>query len=321
MKNLHKSLYKKIYKIRKVEQKISKIYKEEEIRCPVHLSIGQEAVAAGVCEALNNRDKIISTHRSHAHYIAKGGNLKNMIAELYGKKDGCAMGLGGSMHLQDLSEGIVTSVPIVGSTIPIGVGLSFYPNNNAQKRKNVTVIFFGEGATEEGVFHESINFASLHNLPILFVCENNLYSVYTSLDKRQSRKRNIKKLVESNGIESHSSNGNNALEVYALAKKCLKKIRTKSKPIFLEFKTYRWLEHCGPNFDNHLNYRPKGELNKWLKKCPLKIIKKKFNTNSKRKILDSIEKKIDHEILQAFNFAKKSSFPKRNILTKYIYSK
>ena len=135
MKKLYKNLYKKIYKIRQVEQKISKIYKEQEIRCPVHLSVGQEAVAAGVCEALNNHDKIISTHRSHAHYIAKGGNLKSMISELYGKKTGCAMGLGGSMHLQDLSKGIITSVPIVGSTIPIGVGVSFHSNYSFQKKK------------------------------------------------------------------------------------------------------------------------------------------------------------------------------------------
>lgn len=320
MKKLYKNLYKTIYKIRQVEKKISSVYHEQEIRCPVHLSVGQEAVAAGVCESLNDHDKIISTHRCHAHYIAKGGNLKSMIAELYGKKTGCAMGLGGSMHLQDNRAGIVSSVPIVGSTIPIGVGISFRSSYHFKKRKTVTVIFFGEAATEEGVFHECINFASLHSLPVLFVCENNLYSVYTSLTKRQSNRRNIKKIVQSNGIESYESDGNDVLKVYSLAKKCLQKIRKKKKPIFLEFKTYRWLEHCGPNWDEDLNYRPKGELDKWIKKCPLKLIRKKFTMNSKRNGLDLIEKRINSEISQAFNFAKKSKFPNKDILAKYIYS-
>lgn len=320
MKNLHKNLYKKIYKIRQVEKKISEVYKEQEIRCPVHLSIGQEAVAAGVCESLTKNDEIISTHRSHAHYLAKGGNLNNMMAELYGKKKGCAMGLGGSMHLQDSSAGIVGSVPIVGSTIPIGVGMSFY-SKYFLKNENITAIFFGEGATEEGVFHECINFASLHNLPILFVCENNFYSVYTQLKKRQSNKRNIKKIVQANGIESYSSYGNDALKVYLLAKKSIEKIKKKKRPIFLEFKTYRWLEHCGPNWDDHLNYRPKGELKKWLAQCPLKKFKKKIVTNfNKLKMVNNLEKKINAEIIRAFNFAKRDKFPKKSIIEKYIYS-
>ena len=179
----------------------------------------------------------------------------------------------------------------------------------------------GEGATEEGVFHECINFASLHNLPILFVCENNFYSVYTQLKKRQSSKRNIKKIVQANGIESYSSYGNDVLKVYSLAKKSIKKIKKNKKPIFLEFKTYRWLEHCGPNWDDHLNYRPKGELKIWLDRCPLKKLKNKIITNSnKLKNIYSLEKKINKEIIQAFNFAKTAKFPKKNIIEKYIYS-
>ena len=321
MKTLYKNLYKKIYKIRSVESKISQIYRQQEIRCPVHLSIGQEAVAAGICENLTKNDEIISTHRSHAHYIGKGGNLKSMISELYGKSNGCAKGLGGSMHLQDMSIGIFGSVPIVGSTIPIGVGISFYSKYFAIKKNNITVIFFGEAATEEGVFHESINFASLHNLPILFVCENNLYSVYTGLRKRQSEKRNIRKIVESNGIESFSKFGNDVLRVHSLAKRCIRKIRKNKKPIFLELKTYRWLEHCGPNWDDNLNYRPKGELKKWIKKCPLKKFKNKICSNSKKlNIIKKLEKDINNEINIAFSSAKNSKFPKKNILNKYIYS-
>ena len=321
MNKLYKNLYKKIYKIRQVENKISQVYKEQEIRCPVHLSIGQEAVAAGICESLTKNDEIISTHRSHAHYLAKGGNLKSMIAELYGKSNGCAKGLGGSMHLQDVSTGIFGSVPIVGSTIPIGVGISFYSKYSEIKKNNITIIFFGEAATEEGVFHESINFASLHNLPILFVCENNLYSVYTSLKKRQSEKRNIRKIVESNGIKSFSMFGNDVLKVHSLAKHCIRTIRRNKKPIFLELKTYRWLEHCGPNWDDNLNYRPKGELKKWIKKCPLKKFKNKICSNPKKlNIIKKLEKDINNEINIAFSSAKNSKFPKKNILNKYIYS-
>ena len=175
-------------RIRMVEETISRRYSEWKMRCPVHLSIGQEAPAVGVMENLKKEDKIVTAHRSHAHYLAKGGNLNSMIAELYGKETGCAKGKGGSMHLIDLKAGVTAAVPIVGSTIPIGVGLSW--SIKLERKKNIVVIFFGDGATEEGVFQESLDFASLHNLPVLFVCENNEFSVYSHLSKRQSKKRN-----------------------------------------------------------------------------------------------------------------------------------
>ena len=316
---LFNNLYKKMLKIRMVEESIAHYYHEQEMRCPVHLSIGQEAVAAGVCENLNITDKIISTHRSHAHYLAKGGNLKKMLAELYGKNTGCVKGLGGSMHLQDYPKGIISSVPIVGSTIPIGVGVSLATNLKKRINKNITVIFFGEGATEEGVFHESINFAGIHDLPILFICENNLYSVYTSMQPRQSKKRDIVKIAESNGIKSEYGDGNNVLEVYSLVKKNIEYIKKYSKPVLLEFSTYRWLEHCGPNWDDDLGYRKKNELKKWIKKCPIKHFEKNYYKENKNK--KKINNLIQKEIIQAYRFAKKSKFPNSNIIDKYIYSK
>ena len=164
-------------RMRMVEEKIANKYSEQEMRCPVHLSIGQEAIASGICLNLEKKDQVLSAHRSHFHYLAKGGNLKKMISEIYGKETGCAGGKGGSMHLIDINAGLVAAVPIVGSTIPIGVGLAWA--NKLDKSKRIVVIFFGEGATEEGVFYESINFAALHSLPVLFVCENNYYSVYS----------------------------------------------------------------------------------------------------------------------------------------------
>ena len=313
MKILHKNLFKKIYKIRKIETKISDLYNEQEMRCPVHLSIGQEAIAAGVCQALRKEDKVLSSHRSHAHYIAKGGNIRSMIAELYGKETGCAKGLGGSMHLQDKKAGVVAAVPIVGSTIAIGVGVALKAASNINRKKFITVIFFGEGATEEGIFHESINFAVVNNLPVLFVCENNLFSVYTPLKDRQSNKRNIINIVKNNGMPAFSADGNDVTKVYALAKKSINLIRKYNRPVFLEFKAYRWLEHCGPNWDDDLGYRKKSELNRWIKKCPLKKIEKKLTKNN----LTTIKNKIDDEVVDAFNFAKKSNFPKKSFLKKF----
>ena len=194
-----KKLYYEMVRIRTVEKKIAELYHEQEIRCPVHLSIGQEAIAVGVCQNLNREDKIVTAHRSHAHYLAKGGSLKKMISELYGKYSGCAKGLGGSMHLVDFSAGVYAAVPIVGSTIPIGVGIAWA--NKLKRNKNIVVAFFGDGATEEGVFFESLDFAALHDLPIIFVCENNEYSVYSHISKRQSKKRSITKIANSLGIK------------------------------------------------------------------------------------------------------------------------
>ena len=312
-KNINLELFKMIYKIRKTEEKIAELYKEQEMRCPVHLSIGQESVAAGVCFALKKNDKIISTHRAHAHYIAKGGNLKAMISEIYGKKTGCTNGLGGSMYLQDIKAGVAAAVPIVGSNIAIGTGMAYRSLFERKKNKYLTTIFFGEGATEEGIFSESINFAAIHNLPILFICENNLYSVYTSLKDRQHKKRNIKKLVESHGIESYSIEGNNVYKVYSFTNKIVQKIKKRNRPVFIEFKTYRWLEHCGPNWDDHLKYRPDGELKSWMRKCPLKLIEDKIN---KKKLLEKNKNKIKKEIELAFKYAQNSSFPEKKIIEK-----
>jgi pyruvate dehydrogenase E1 component alpha subunit len=185
------NLYYKILRIRLIEKEISNKYTEWKMRCPTHLSIGQESIPASICENLKKNDAIVSAHRCHAHYLSKGGSLKKMLAEIYGKVSGCAKGRGGSMHLIDYSVNFNAAVPIVGSTLPIGVGIAWA--NKLKNKKNVVVIFFGDGATEEGAFLESIDFASLHNLKILFVCENNQYSVYSNIKKRQSNSRSITK--------------------------------------------------------------------------------------------------------------------------------
>ena len=312
-------LYSGMLRIRKIEEKISSIYHEQEIRCPVHLSIGQEAVAVGICENLKNNDKIVTAHRSHAHFLAKGGSLNRMIAELYGKETGCAKGLGGSMHLIDLNAGVYAAVPIVGSTIPIGTGIAWA--NKLKGNKDVVVAFFGDGATEEGVFFESLDFAALHKLPILFVCENNEYSVYSHISKRQSNKREVTKIAKSMGINSLKLDGNSVEKIFLNSKKIINKIRKSSVPFLIELKTYRNLEHCGPNNDDELGYRKKNYLNFWKMKCPIKNYKNYLK--NKKYLSDyndlSLKKKIEKEITRSFEFAKRSKFPKKELLNKFIY--
>ena len=188
-------IYTRMCRIRLTEETIAKRYSEQKMRCPTHLSIGQEGVASGVCANLTNEDIVLSTHRAHAHYIAKGGSLDSMIAEIYGKATGCSKGKGGSMHLIDKSCGFFGSTAIVGNTIPVatGVALSLQLRNT----ECLSCVFFGDGSVEEGAFYEAVNFAALKNLPILFVCENNLYSVYSSLNVRQPKGREIYKMVKS----------------------------------------------------------------------------------------------------------------------------
>ena len=317
---LIKDQFFQMLRIRKVELKISELYPEEEMRCPVHLSVGQEAVAVGVCSALQKKDIALSAHRSHAHYLAKGGDLKSMLAELYGKKTGCAEGKGGSMHLIDLEAGLIAAVPIVGSTIPIAVGSAW--GNMMQDKSVTTAVFFGEGATETGVFHESLGFASLHNMPMIFVCENNLYSVYSSLKVRQSNKRNNIKIAEGHGIVSLKGEGNDVSSVYGVIKESISIIKKQKGPVYVEFDTYRWLEHCGPNDDDHLGYRKDKEVKKWKINCPIEKTKDYLLNNklADEKEIQTVSQELDDEIEEAFEFAKTSPFLDKKHLYTSIYS-
>lgn len=307
-------------RIRMVEEKIAELYPEQEMRCPVHLCIGQEAVAVGVCANLSRDDYVFSGHRSHGHYLAKGGDLKKMMAELYGKKTGCSKGKGGSMHLVELSAGFLGATPIVGSTIPIAVGAAFGTMMRGEHR--VTAVFFGEAAIEEGVFHESVNFAVLKKLPVIFVCENNLYSVYSPLSVRQPDCRQIFKLARGHGAVSYQGDGNDIFKVYGLTESAVRRARQGGGPTFLEFKTYRWREHCGPNYDNDLGYRTDVEFQKWKKHCPIERLKKRlikeniFNPHD----IEAMSAKIRLEMEKAVAFAKKSPFPEEPLLTEDIYA-
>jgi TPP-dependent pyruvate/acetoin dehydrogenase alpha subunit len=300
------NLYGRMIKIRLTEQTIAKRYLDWEMRCPTHLSIGQEAVASGVSGCLTNDDFMLSTHRCHAHYLAKGGDLNSMIAEIYGKETGCSAGKGGSMHLIDTSVGFMGSTAIVGNTIPVSVGLALALQ--LKQKNNVSCVFFGDGAVEEGAFYESVNFAVLKNLPVLFVCENNLYSVYSPLNVRQPEKRKIYKMVKALGIESTSGDGNNVSEVFSITKEAVKKIKSGGGPQFIEFSTYRWLEHCGPNYDNNIGYRNESEFMEWKKNDPIKHCEEKL-LNLSNKEINHLKEKAQVEIDKAFHFAKESPFP------------
>jgi len=307
--------------IRMVEETIAEKYSESKMRCPTHLCSGQEAISAVIGQLLKEDDYAVGTHRSHGHYLGKGGDLKKMLAEIYGKTTGCSKGFGGSMHLIDLKTNFMGSTAIVGNSLPVGAGLAL--TIKIEKSKKISCIFLGDGCVEEGIFHETINFCALHSLPVLFICENNLYSVYSSLSVRQPKNRSIVKMVNGMGIKSFCVDGNDVNKIYNITSRELLKIRSGAGPRFIEFKTYRWREHCGPNFDNHIGYRSLKEYQKWKKKDPIQkyekeLLKDKVLTEEK---INKLEKNILKEINLAFIYAEKSPFPKSNEALKNVYAK
>lgn len=313
-------LYYEMLRIRLVEERITALYFEQEMRCPVHLSIGQEAVAVGVCASLARDDNALSGHRSHAHYLAKGGDLNAFFAELYGKVTGCSKGKGGSMHLIDLSAGFLGAVPVVGNTLSIAVGAAF--STRLRRETRAVVIFLGEATTEPGAFHESMNFAALWNLPVLFVCENNLYSVYSPLSVRQPRGRDNVTLARGYGIESFRGDGNDVQTVHALAAQAIDKVRRGGGPVYLELATYRWREHCGPNYDNDLGYRSEEEFVGWKARDPVLTCESRLRRDG---LIDdagraAMTERIGAEIDAAVAFAKESPWPPREMLTAHVYT-
>lgn len=267
-KDLRIQLLRDMIRIRCTEETLADLYKEQEMRTPTHFSIGQEAVAVGVCTALNWDDVVYSSHRCHAHYLAKGGDLLGMIAELYGKEIGCTHGRGGSVHLNDPSAGVIASSAILGQTIAVAVGsaLAFKLDGLAR----VPVCFFGDGAVEEGIFHESLNFAAVKKLPVLFICENNGYSTHTPLDVRHPPGIEIHERARSYGIPSKLVDGNDVFAVYDATREAVGWVRSGEGPFFLECTTYRWREHVGPLWDYDKGYRTKEEVDRWIARCPIK---------------------------------------------------
>lgn len=316
--NRIESLYRVMLRIRRVEEAIAERYAAQEMRCPVHLSIGQEAVAAGVCAALTRQDGVFSNHRAHAHYLAKGGSLTAMLAEIYGKAEGCSKGIGGSMHMIDLAAGFLGAVPIVGATVPLAVGAAWAARLRGEDK--VITVFFGDGTFEEGAVYESINFAVLHRLPVLFVCENNLYACYTRLPTRQPE-RSIHAVAAACGCKAMTADGNNALAVFDAASSAVADLRIGNYPVFLECSTYRWREHCGPNSDDDLGYRPKAEVAEWIAACPVNRLATLLNAIPEHQnFMANAEREITEEINTAFTQALAGSIPQQADLPGYLYA-
>lgn len=302
-------------KIRLIEEKIVDEYQNNEMKTPVHLYIGQEAIAVGVCGHLTKSDLVFSNHRSHGHYIAKGGDIKAMFAELFCKRHGCGGGYAGSMHLIDVENGLPGASAIVGGGIPIGVGaaLAF----KYRKENSISVIFFGDGAADEGVSYESINFAVLHALPVLFVCENNEIAVASSYNQRQAVP--VHKRFE-NLIPSCFVNGNDIEKVDSVSAKLIGQVRAGKGPYLIECLTHRWMAHAGDSPNPSVS---EAILRKWKEECPIRVYRKRL---IREKILNEgldkkIRTKLDKEIEEAFLYGKNDDLPGKNELLDKVFLK
>lgn len=305
--------------IRETEKTIADMVEHKEIKTPCHLYIGQEAVAAGVSRCLEKSDYVFSNHRAHGHYLAKGGSLKKMFAEILGRETGCSGGRGGSMHLCAPDVGIMGTSSIVAGSL--GVGLGGALASAIRKDNRVTVIYHGDTVIEEGIWNESANLAALKKLPVIYVCENNLYSAHMPLLKRRVAD-NLCEVAAAHGLETHQCDGNNVFEVTAAAKEAVEKARTGKGAQFLECRTYRYRGHVGPNDDIDKGLRSKDELDFWMERCPIKVLrsylidKGTISTGEYSKL----EKEVMEEIRDAVVYAKKSAYPPADTLSNHLYA-
>ncbi len=313
-----KQLHRTMLRIRLFEDKTSELVQKNEILCPSHLYIGQEAVAVGVSASLRKDDYVLSTHRSHGHYIAKGGDLNALMAELYGRVTGCSRGRGGSMHLSSPEVGFVGSSAIVAGSIPLAVGaaLAF----SLRKQDRVAVAFFGDGAVNEGAWYESMNLAGLRRLPVIFVCENNLYSTHMRVTECLAD-TDIHRKAEMFRMPGYRIDGNNVIEVYETAKKVIEAARQGEGPALIECMTYRWRGHVGPNFDLDKGLRSKEELDEWMAKDPIERLEKQLLQHNLLTLseIKSIRSKIKKAVDDSVVFAKKSPYPDEKTLLNNVF--
>lgn len=320
-KDVLRQLYRVMLRIRLCEESFVEPILNGDVRCPCHLYSGEEAIAAGICASLNKTDYIFGNHRSHGHFLAKGGSINELTAEIYCKETGCSRGRGGSMHLIDPDVGMLGAAPIVAGTISLALGAALAAS--IRKDKRVAVCFFGDGATGEGALYESLNFAALKKLPIVFVCENNLYA--THMPVRECRIENsIYRIAEPFCIESREIDGNDVLKVYEEGQKAIDKCRAGDGPVFLECLTYRFRGHVGPD-DNiqgsHTDIRPKEEVEAWFRKDPIKLFENYLSQNKlvDEGALDEIRREVQSEVDDAHIFAKNSPVPDRRELIRDVY--
>ncbi len=275
------------------------------IKCPTHLSIGQEASAVGLCSALDVQDVLVSSHRCHAHYIAKGGSLNAMMAELFGRTTGCAHGKGGSMHLVDTSVGMMGSSAIVGGAIPLALGMALPFKMRGEA--HVSVACFGDAAVEQGVFHESMHYAALRKLPVIFFCENNGYATLSPFAARQHVP--IYARAASYGMAGIRVDGNNVVEVCEVVREAASTARAGDGPTLIECETYRWIGHVGPDRDAGTGPRTKEELESWIERCPITRLRKQLELRVSKEVLVQADADVERKLDDAVAFAKASPSP------------
>lgn len=309
-------LYKALLEVRRSEEILADEYRNGTMKTPTHFGIGQEAIAVGVCEGLKHEDVVYTHHRSHTHYLAKGGDPLGLFAELLGRIDGCSKGRGGSVHLIDRKVNFLGSSPILGHSLALATGtaLAFKMDN----KPNIAVAFFGEGAFDEGVVWESLNYAAIHKLPVVFVCENNLYATESPLSVRMPAGTDLCERVRSFNIPAQRVDGNNVEEVYSAAKSIVEDCRNGSGPFFIECMTYRWREHVGPLWDYEVNrtFRTKEELLGWIKKCPVVRIEKNLlvHKDAEQKDINRWKEEIDRKLESVLKDAFASEWPDASTL-------
>jgi pyruvate dehydrogenase E1 component alpha subunit len=298
-------IFRTMVKIRRFDETVIQLYADGEIPGFMHLYIGEEAVAAGVCAALNKSDYITSTHRGHGHCIAKGGRPDYMMAELFGRKTGYCKGKGGSMHIADFDIGILGANGIVSGGIPTAVGAAV--GIQYQDDDRVAVSFFGDGATNVGQFHEACNLASIWELPVIFVCENNLFAQTTPRTEHQKIK-DVAARASAYDMPAVTIDGNDVIEVYQASKEAVKRARDGGGPTFIECKTYRWRGHWE---GDPQPYRTQDEVKEWKLKCPITRFRRYLIENKVmlKQDLESIDKIIEDELQEAVEFARSSPFP------------
>ena len=313
------NLYKKMYLIRLVEEQLGEDFKKGKLPGAVHLYIGQEAIATGICSHLNDKDWITSTHRGHGHFLAKGGSTKLLMAEVYGRVDGICKGLGGSMHVADFSKGIIGANGIVGAGLSIATGaaLAAQLDNN----KKVGVVFFGDGASNQGVLFEALNISSLWNLPLILVCENNGFSEFSPTKTVTSG--NIVDRAKPFGVDGVVVDGNNVIDIWQVAETAILKARSGEGPTLIEARTYRQRGHVEAEVTFLTeNYREEKDVEIWKNKDPINMFEKKLisehilNEQEIKKIKDDIK----FEISEAISFAESSPWPNVEDTSKFMFS-
>jgi TPP-dependent pyruvate/acetoin dehydrogenase alpha subunit len=312
-------MYRSMQRIRRFEEAIAECAEAKEFKGPTHLYIGQEAVAVGVCTALRRDDYIFGGHRSHGHYLAKGGAMPELAAEIFVRQTGCSKGRGGSMHLTSPEHGLLGTSALVGGGMGPGVGTALA--SVLLGRDHVTAIFFGDGAIEEGIFHEAINFAALKKLPVLFVCENNLYASHLKLAVRQPQP-DLYKHAAPYGIPGIRIDGNDVGIVYHSACEAVARARSGHGPTMFECLTYRWRGHVGPKYDLEYNIRTREELDSWIAQDPIRRFAERLEASSVLSSIDRqrIDAEVDREVEHAVAFARESPFPETEGLLDFVYA-